>query len=567
MSLLGKKWIIKNNNPHKNVLEKVLENRGYDELKELDHLHDPFMFKGMEIAVKRLDSAIKNKERIIVFGDYDVDGISGTAILVSVLKKLNANVSYRLPNRTSDGYGLSEKFIDEFIEKKINLIITVDCGVSCTNEIDKAKKHGIDVIITDHHTIPQNIPRSVVCILHPKLEDSEYPYRELTGAGVALKLAEALIYTYFKKTDYSYLNELINLASLGTIADLGPLNGENRLIVKKGLENLMNTKSKGLKKIIDLSLNKERDTLDSYTIGFRIAPRINAAGRIGDPYIALSLLLEDEDENKINILGNKLDDLNKQRQDMTENAMIEAEEHIPCHTELISSRKGGSESKPYILIAENSGWHVGILGLVAGKLTEKYGLPSIIMQDLGETLVGSARSPKVFNITEALNVCSEFLINFGGHSQAAGFTIKKENLHEFKKAILLYAESQLKKLDLKPILEIDCELTSRDINTNLLDEIERLAPFGIGNEKPKFLVNGVTPFFINTVGHNNNHLKLTAKIGDKDISAIGFQMGSFSDEVRKHKKIDMVCHLEKNTWNNREYLNLHVLDIRVSREE
>jgi len=556
MSLLGKKWIIKNNNPHKNVIEKVLENRGYDELKELEHLHDPFMFKGMEIAVKRIDEAIKNKDRIIVFGDYDVDGISGTAIMVSVLKKLNANVSYRLPNRTSDGYGLSEKFIDEFIEKKIDLIITVDCGVSCANEIDKAKKHGIDVIITDHHTIPKNIPTSVVCILHPKLENSEYPYRELTGAGVSLKLAEALIYTYFKKADHSYLDELINLASLGTIADLGPLNGENRLIVKKGLENLMKTKSKGLKKIIDLSLTKDKETLDSYTIGFRIAPRINAAGRIGDPYIALSLLLENDDETKINFLGNSLDDLNRQRQDMTERAMMEAETHI------LESKK-----MPYILIAESTEWHVGILGLVAGKLTEKYGLPSVIMQDLGENLVGSARSPKVFNITEALSSCSNLLINFGGHSQAAGFTVKKENLQQFKKAISSYAESNLKKVDLKPVIEIDCELTSQDIGTDLFEEIERLAPFGIGNEKPKFIVNGVTPFFINTVGHNNNHLKLTAKIGDKDISAIAFQMGSFSDEVRKHKKIDMVCHLEKNIWNNRETLNLHVLDIRVSEDE
>jgi len=553
MSLLGKKWVVKNNDSLKNVIEKVLENRGFDELKELESLHDPFLFKGMEIAVKRIEQAVKSKERIIVFGDYDVDGISGTAIMVSVLRKLKANVSYRLPNRTSDGYGLSEKFIDEFIEKKIGLIITVDCGVSCSNEIAKAQRNGIDVIVTDHHTIPENIPKSVICILHPKLESSVYPYQELTGAGVALKLAEALIYTYLKEVDPSYLNELINLASLGTIADLGPLNGENRLIVKKGLENLMKTKSKGLKKLIDLSLNKDNEKIDAYTIGFRIAPRINAAGRIGDPYIALALLLEEEDENKVNFLGNSLDDLNKERQNMTEIAMAEAEKR------LIDSPK-----MPYIIVAENKDWHVGILGLVAGKLTEKYGLPSVIMQDLGENLVGSGRSPRAFNITEALSSCSDLLINFGGHSQAAGFTVKNENLEKFKIAISEYAEAKLKKIDLQPILEIDCELTSQDINMELIQKIELLAPFGIGNEKPKFIIHGATPFFVNTVGRNNSHLKLTAKVGEKDISAIAFQMGEYADEVRKHQKIDIVCHLEKNVWNNRESLNLHVLDIQAS---
>ncbi|MEK7085951.1 MAG: DHH family phosphoesterase, partial [Patescibacteria group bacterium] len=260
MSILGKKWLIKNNDKQKSILEKILENRDFRNLNELRDFYDPFLFNDMERAVSRIDRAIKSREHITIFGDYDVDGISGTAILVHILRKLNANVDYMLPNRVTDGYGLSEKFINEFIEKKVGLIITVDCGISCSKEIAKAKENNIDTIITDHHTIPETFPDKAFAILHPKIPNSTYPFSELTGAGVALKLAHALIKKYLPEPEQNdYLNSLLDLAALGTIADLGPLRDENRLIVSKGLDSLANTKWSGLKRIKELANIKEGD--------------------------------------------------------------------------------------------------------------------------------------------------------------------------------------------------------------------------------------------------------------------------------------------------------------------
>jgi len=545
MSFLGKKWIVRNTAQTKTPFEKILENRNTNDINDGMIFHDPFIFPDMEKAVERIKKAIRNQERIIVFGDYDVDGISGATILINTLKKLGANVSYRLPHRVKDGYGLSEKFIDEFIEKKVNIVITVDCGISCNKEIKKAKENGIDVIITDHHTIPECVTDAAFAILHPKLAD--YPFKELTGAGVALKFAQALL---AENSDKDFFEELVTLASLGTIADLGVLKGENRLIVKKGLENLLGTKSNGLKKLIQLAGIKSQDLLDTYTISFRIAPRINAAGRIGDPYIALSLLLQEEETEKVHTLGQNLEDLNIERQKMTEKALSEANSYFSEQKEL-----------PPILIAENVGWHVGILGLVAAKLVEKYNRPAVVMQDLGNTLVGSARSTNFLNITEMLTEFSEYLISFGGHAKAAGFNIKKEKLGKFKDEILAYAKEKFKNTELTPILEIDCELKENDLNLELVSELKKLEPFGMGNEKPVFLIKDVEPYFIDRVGKEKNHLKFVIKTGTKNISVICFGMGEYAEELKKHKKVDFACHISKNVWNDKESVQLQAIDI------
>ena len=543
MSILGKKWIIKNNDESKNILEKILENRGTLGNKEERKLHDPFSFNEMEKSVARIKKAIGSQERIIVFGDYDVDGITGTAILVHVLKKLGANVSYRLPHRVEDGYGLSEKFIDELIEKNVKLLITTDCGISCEKEIEKAAGSGMDTIITDHHTLPENGPPShAFAVLHPKTSD--YPFKDLTGAGVALKLAQALL--------PESTNSLLDLAALGTVADLGPLIGENWYIVKKGLENLEKTQWIGLKKIMKLAEIKENDEISSSTIGYKIAPRINAAGRIGNPYLALTLLLQEEESEKLDKLGKKLEDLNSKRKEMTIEAQKEAENLI------------NQQELPYIIIAENPDWHVGIIGLIAGRLAEKYFRPAIIMQDFGDTLVASARSRDAFNIIEAISAHKDLLISFGGHAQAAGFNIKKENLEKFKKALTTYARKKLKNVDLKPKLEIDCALCAKDLNFDLIDELDKLKPFGIQNEKPTFILKGIEPQFIQQVGKEKQHLKFTTYINEREINTIAFRMGEFADSMRRHRKIDVAFHLERNIWNNKEQLQLQVLDFRKS---
>ncbi len=552
MSVLGKKWFIKNHDGQKPIFERLLENRGLKELGGIADFHDPHLFNDMEKVLQRIEKAIQTQEKVVVFGDYDVDGISGTALLVHILKKVKANVSYRLPNRLNDGYGLSLKFIDEFIEENISLIITVDCGISCRNEVEKAKSAGVEIIITDHHTVPEFLP-DAFAILHPKLKNSTYPFKELTGAGVALKLAHALINKYLPENErQDYLYSLLDLATLGTIADLGSLTDENRLIVMKGLESLTNTKWAGLKKLKELASIKEGNKMNTTNIGFQLAPRINAAGRIGDPYTALSLLLQEEEGEKVTQLGDKLESLNKERQLMTEQALHEAEEIFL-----------NKENLPSILIAHSASWHVGILGLVAGKLAEKYGRPAIAMQDFGDTLVASARSPEYFNIVDALTHTKSHLINFGGHAQAAGFSVSKEKLEEFSKEISDFARTNLQNTELKSILEIDCQLLGEEIDDELLETIESLQPFGIDNRKPTFVMKGVEPYFINQVGQEGNHLKFTVKNGDKKFPVIAFRMGQFMNQLRQHRKIDLVFQLEKHSWKEREFIQLQALDFGI----
>lgn len=541
MSLLGKKWVLKNEDPTKTAYEKILENRGMDFSSEQKNFHNPFLFRDMQIAVDRINKAILNDEKIAVFGDYDVDGMSGTAILSHTLKKLGADFECFLPNRLSDGYGLSKKFIDEFLAKNVKLLITVDCGISSAAEVEYAADNGLETIITDHHTIPNIYPEKALAILHPKI-DEKYPYKELTGSGVAFKLAQALL-----PDDYE---SFVDLASLGTVADLGPLTGENRLIVKRGLMALNNTKWPGLKKIIDLAELKNDSEFDTSTIGYRIAPRLNAAGRIGDPAMALNLLLEEVDHAKVDELGKALEELNSKRQDLTFSALDELENLF-----------SGSEDLPFILIAQSPDYHVGILGLVAGRLVETFGRPAIVMQDFGDNLVASARSPEYFNITDALANFKELLISFGGHAQAAGFNLKKENLAQFTSAITEFAKEKLSKMELMPTLEIDSELALHDLKFELVEEIENLKPFGVGNRKPLFVLKNVEPHFISQVGKERDHLKFTIDGINYPLNAIAFRMGQHADTIRGHNKIDLVFQLEKNIWNGRTTLQLQVVDI------
>lgn len=552
MSILGKKWLIKNTKVELTTVEKIIENRDFATEDEISDFYDPFLFQDMGKAYARIRDAIERKERIIVFGDYDVDGMTGTAILVHILKKIGAEVSYRIPNREKDGYGLSEKYIDEFKEKEVSLIITVDCGISCFNQVEKASGFGIDTIITDHHSIPAQVPKAYA-IIHP-IYDDNYPYKGLTGAGVALKLAHALIIKYFDESRCDKeVYGLLDLASLGTVADLGPLRGENRLIVRKGLEVLAETQWVGLRKIMALASIKDDDEIDAGTIGFRIAPRINAAGRIGDPYVALGLLLQEIQNEKVEILGNRLEELNNLRQQMTTDSLLEAEAFFPLREKL-----------PFILIAESPDWHVGILGLLAGRLAEKLGRPAIAMQEIGDMLVASARSPQYFNIVEAIADSKELLVSFGGHAQAAGFNIKKKNLNAFKEKINLYAEQKLQGEDLRPVLEIDCELPGEEIDFSLIDQLDNLQPFGVANTTPTFLLKNLKPHFIDKVGREGKHLKFSIKIEDRDIKVIAFNMGEHAEKLREHRSIDLVCNIDRNIWKNKESLQLRVLDFRES---
>ncbi|MFA4891525.1 MAG: single-stranded-DNA-specific exonuclease RecJ [Candidatus Gracilibacteria bacterium] len=566
MSVLGKKWIIRSLDRAKPILDTLLENRGLKTKKEKDEFlnidensdfHDPFLMHDMQKSVDRIMLAIERNERVIIFGDYDVDGLTSAAILFHALKRLNANHSVRLPNREKDGYGLSMPFIEEFKRLGIKLIITVDCGISSAKEITEAAQNDIETIITDHHQVPETPPCDAYAINHPKQAHCNYPFSELTGAGVALKLAHALfIHNLGREGAEKEIKPLIELAALGTIADIGILKGENRLIVKKGLKNLLNTSSPGLKILKELAgFSKSEDKeISTTTIGYQIAPRINAAGRIGDPYIALKLLIG-ENKTELHQYGKELEDLNRRRQEMTEKSFTQAVKNF-----LELEKKN---ALPYILIESHPDWHVGIIGLTASKLAERFNRPAIIMQDLGQTLVASARSIEAFDIIEAIAAHKHHLITFGGHKEAAGFTMRKSAFAKFKKEIEKFAESKLSDKELRPSLQIDCELPAEEISAGLIEDIDKLKPFGPSNSRPVFILKNVKPSFVETVGRNSDHLKFEADINGRALPVIGFRLGEFSHEARKHKSLDIACHIDFNEWNGNKKIQLELIDFKT----
>lgn len=562
MSVLGKKWELNNKNRKLNVIEKILENRGLNDPADLARFvkpdfekdfHDPYLLRGMDSAVERVYEAVEKQERIIVYGDYDVDGISAAAIMVIALRHLGAQVSYRLPHRLEDGYGLSMKFIDEFEKIGVGLLITVDCGVSNADEIKKAKQQGIDVIVTDHHKIPEKYPEHAFEVLHPMREDGNYPYKWLTGAGVAFKFAHALLQKDGHGQEHnSLIFSLLDLASLGTVADCGPITGENRLIVKKGLEMLPDTKWHGLKFLQDMARVDPSKPYNTHTIGFQIAPRINAAGRIDSPYFALQLLIQSEKSDTTRRLAEKLEKLNYERQKMTREALSEAEQRI------------NKPENKNIYIEYDKNWHVGIIGLVAGKISEKYTRPAIVLQDFGDYLVASARSPGFFNIIETITKLSPFLDNFGGHAQAAGFSIQKKYLKEFIKKMRESSENILKNADLKAILDIDCEIKVEDINWKTLELLESLEPYGISNERPKFLLKDAQVDYVKNIGKQASHLTFNVSKEGKTIRSIGFNMGRFVDYARKHRTLDIVFQLERNSWKGKNSIEMKLVDFSAS---
>ncbi len=539
-SLLGKQWHILDETTRP-IAEKL--NRGLND-HEL-HFHDPFLFSDMERAVNRIIQAIERNERIIIFGDYDVDGISSCALLYHALKKCGATVSYRLPNRVTDGYGLSEKFIDEFIAKQIGLIITVDCGIACFHQIAKANAAGIDTIITDHHSVPAQIPEAYA-IIHP-LHCKNYPFKGLTGAGVAYKLAEALAVKLLPPDQkITLLNRCLELACLGTVADLGPLRDENRLIVKEGLKVLSQTRTGGLGRLKQLAGIADQEITAAH-IGFKLAPRINAAGRIGDPYRALALLLDEVTPEKITAAADYLEQTNEKRRELTHKAELE----IIALLNLTQP--------PSIVIEQSADWHPGILGLIAGRLAEKTNRPVIAFQDLGDTLTASARAPEGLNIIALLRECHDLLIAYGGHEQAAGLSVSKSNLPAFKAKITALTDELFLQNPPQAKLFIDAEIAAHELTPQLLQTIKPLAPFGQANEEPIFLIKNLPVQNLQTIGQNRDHLKFQGH----NLSIIGFGFGPHFEKLQNAATIDLVFKLLENNFRGRTTMELQAIDLKT----
>ncbi|WML40679.1 single-stranded-DNA-specific exonuclease RecJ [Neobacillus sp. OS1-2] len=534
------------------LVASLLVNRGLDTVESAryflfgkDGFHDPYLLKGMDLAVDRIREAIEAHEPILIYGDYDADGVSSTSVLMITLRDLGANVDFYIPNRFTEGYGPNEAAFRQAAENGIKLIITVDTGISAVHEAAIAKELGIDLIITDHHE-PGPVLPVALAIIHPKHPESIYPFRELAGVGVAFKLAQAL---YGKVPEH-----LFEIAVIGTIADLVSLKDENRLIAKKGLENLKASQNIGLKAILKLA-GVDPMGINEETIGFTLAPRINAVGRLEDADLAVQLILT-EDPEEAQQLAEEMDALNKTRQaivnTITEEAIEEVEKNFPT-----TSNK--------VLVIGKEGWNAGVIGIVASKLVEKYYRPTIVLNIDPEKGVakGSARSIAGFDLFKNLSTCRELLPHFGGHSMAAGMTLKLEDVAELRTRLNLLAEEQLTAEDFIPVTYLDEEVLLENIHLSALEELNLLSPFGMDNPKPKVLIKNVDLANMRKIGNEQKHLKVIVNDGSANLDGVGFGLGALADQISPVSQISLIGELSINEWNNIRKPQIFIHDLMV----
>jgi single-stranded-DNA-specific exonuclease len=517
---------------------------------DMSDLFDPFELEGIEQAVTRIIRALRDQERIMVYGDYDVDGITSAALTFLVLNRLGADVSYYLPNRLVEGYGLSEDGIQEAINRKISLIITVDCGVTAINEVEYARGKGIDVIITDHHEPGQNLPNAV-SIVNPKL-NAAMPGQELAGVGVAFKLAQAL-YRSLGQND-AELEEHLDLVAMGTAADIAPLIGENRILTKHGIRQIARTNKPGLKSLCFVSglMGKE---ITSGQVVFILAPRINAVGRLGDPELAIRLLTTRDDIAATKI-ARKLDEENKLRKKLDETTLRQALELVKSECD--------PENDPVIVLAAE-GWHQGVIGIVASRIVERYHVPTVLIAIDGKEGKGSARSIPSFHLYNAMRECEDLLLRYGGHKYAAGLSIATDKIPEFRERLKKVARGMLSDEDLTPTLTIDCYMDLDRLDEDFIRRLEEFAPFGPQNTRPVFMTGSVelvgTPYIV-----GRNHLKFRAGKGNSRVfDCIGFNMGDIARRLSAHAgTIDMAYVAERVWWNNAHQLQLRIKDIQLN---
>lgn len=531
------------------IMQQLLFNRGiYDEkiarefIKKESSAYDPFILSGMKPAVERIFTAIDKDEKIAVFGDYDADGITSTALLTEVLEELGANVQPYLPER-DDGYGVNTNAINYLKECDVSLIITVDCGIRSPEELKFAQDLGMSVIVTDHH-VPGEIIPDVQAIICPRLNGEAYPEKNLSGVGVAYKLAQALFLAKHGSTQRA--DYWLDLAAIGTVADVVPLLGENRLIVSKGIQNIKFSKRVGLVSLINVAGLKQ-SSLNSFDISFGIAPRLNAAGRLDSPQKALDLLLT-KSELEAGLLSQKLDDINRQRQKITHEMQKLAQQEI-------------DENKLIINIFHED-FTSGLVGLVSAKLTEFFYRPSIVGYKGEEFTRASCRSIPEFHITHALDKCEHLLVRHGGHAMAAGFTVANENLDQLLVEIEHIAEEELEIEKLRPKITVDLEYPLHQIPENILTDLDQLEPLGSQNSEAVFLSRGVEVKHARMVGKDENHLKLWLKDKDKTYDGIAFNLGYWGKVLPP--VIDIVYSVERNYYNGNIYKQLRIKDLKPS---
>lgn len=562
-----------------NILATLLLNRGYKTVRDVkaflgkstEILHDPFLMNDMEKGAKRILEAVENKEKISVYGDYDVDGVTSVSILYLYLESLSADVNYYIPNRKGEGYGVSEQAVKKLAEDGTQLIITVDTGVTAHKEVEIAKGYGIDTVITDHHECPSDLP-SAVAVINPKRKDSTYPFQNLAGVGVVFKLLCALevlrtgeeLTPCVRRIAAAYAD----LTAIGTIADVMPVTDENRLIISYGLSTVENTDKIGLSALINLcrtndtksQKSKIKKKISSGFVGFTIAPRINAAGRICDASIAVELFLSknNRDAERYAI---QLCDINKDRQ-LEENKIAD---------EAFESIEKNGYDHGGVIILDNAEWNHGVIGIVSSRVTERYSLPSILVSFEGnedpyddEAIgKGSGRSVQGMNLVNALSSCSDLLEKFGGHELAAGLSVKRKNLKELQRRMTEYARASFNGEEPVGTLDIDCVLSEKDVSKELATEITLLEPYGVSNLVPVFAMKDVTVEDIVPVGMNR-HLKLILSKNGIRFTAMQFCVSSEDFAHNIGDEIDIAFNLEINEFMNMRTVQFNIKDIRLS---
>lgn len=513
-------------------------------------LHDPSLLGGVTQAVAEIQRAITANQRIVVHGDYDADGITATALLCDVLQRLGADVMPFIPDRYKEGYGVAAATLERLHQEGVGLVITVDCGISSAAEVASARAKGLKVIVTDHHQPPAHIPVAEA-VINPHLPGEPYPDKSLTGVGVAFKLAQALLADSKLSGREREAAEkwLLDLVALGTVADMAELRGENRTLVRYGLVVLSKTRRPGLRQLMRIS-GIDPSVCTSGQIGYTIAPRLNAAGRLTNAQHALELLLTD-DSMRAEALARELNELNLKRQTLTAEALAQAKSKLPEITQ-----------DTRILIVEGN-WLGGIVGLVAGRLAQQYSRPTVVIERGEQTSRGSARSIPALNMVETLTSQAPLLTKYGGHAGAAGFSLPTANLAAFREGLVETARQKLRPEDLRPVLEIEAELTPAEMNFELLEQLEHLEPFGIGNRQPRFILRGVNVAEHAIMGRDESHLKLRLETAEgQSITALAFGMASRAKQFSDLKACDIVGRPVSNTFNQTKSLEWHVDDFR-----
>ena len=553
------------------VIAQLLAARGITDRQEIQkfltasmaNLHDPGLLPGNSRGAEVVYEAVASGKKIVIFGDYDCDGMSGTAILVNGLKLLGADVAYHIPNRLEDGYGLNTGALEALKQRGHELLVTVDCGVASIEEVEYANKIGLEIVVTDHHEMRDRLP-SARAVIHPKLDGSAYPFHGLCGAGVAFKL----IWSVFRLASGSekvrpelkaYLVEALGLASIGTVADVVPLLDENRAIVKHGLQSLRDSGKTGIQHLLKVSKLEDKPALRADDIGFAIGPRLNAAGRLGQAQLGVELLTTDSSE-RAESLAQYIDSLNSSRDSLERSVYLAANKQI--------KEQFNAETDPAFVL-DGLGWHAGVIGIVAGRIAEKYHRPTVIISwdKLGmKPGMGSARSAGSIRLNEAFEACSQSLLSHGGHAAAAGLKLERDQVDPFRSDFIEYCSSEMTATDYQAQIRIDAEVLLSQLTLSTMDQLDRMAPFGQSNPRPRFCAS---PLEIvgepKTMGSGDRHLTLSVRQGGKSFRVVAFGKGEMKEELSAiDGPIDLAFHPVINEFRGFRKVELHLIDWRPS---